>query len=601
MEFSTRQERPSPRRDESSQLSSDPVSRRADALELINAVDRDRATVENHIGFIAAQLHALEAELTVELSAFDALGGWQCPDFQTMANWMTIRTGHTLIDAQRFCRVADRLERIPTLMDAARNGRIGIGMLDVAARISTPENESRIAHIVIETTPSQAARILRKYRNVQEQPNLRQDDEQTGGVGDRSGTRRGARSNPVARCERGHAADDPCDVCHPDNSGVDWPSNRSNEETDRGAEPAPCEEPGTPSADPGTPSAESASISGWAGLPPSAGPVHHPGEQVSKPTPIGEYWWRNWTDDQGRHRIDACLDPVTSALLERAVTAARSAHERECQTVDPDGEQLGTLNSDTPDTCELIRRLANTMIDSAHQTGLSAPNGERFAVQITADLATVAAVLGLEINNRLPIQLGSQAFLATTGQHLTDRELATILCDANVQLLIAHEGVPLWMGTEQRSFNRFQRRAMAHRTGGTPGCEFPGCTHTRHLDAHHVTYASNGGATDLANGVLLCSWHHRRLHHGHYVIATNGDQAFDFWDATSAPHRFLGSSHRSDRPGKSPPHLEQPLPLVNAPPASPLGIGPDTPRSATNGEKLTSYVLDTYLHHLLTA
>ena len=96
---------------------------------------------------IAAGLHALEAELEIELPKFDALGGWQSPDFQTMANWLTIRTGHTLVDAQRFCRVADRSERIPTLMGVARTGQVGIGVLDVAARISTPENESRVAHI----------------------------------------------------------------------------------------------------------------------------------------------------------------------------------------------------------------------------------------------------------------------------------------------------------------------------------------------------------------------------------------------------------------------------------------------------------------------
>lgn len=68
---------------------------------MINATDLDRTAVEDRIGVIATQLHALEAELVIALSEFDALGGWQCPDFQTMANWMTIRTGHLLVDAER--------------------------------------------------------------------------------------------------------------------------------------------------------------------------------------------------------------------------------------------------------------------------------------------------------------------------------------------------------------------------------------------------------------------------------------------------------------------------------------------------------------------
>ncbi len=41
-----------------------------------------------------------------------------------------------------------------------------------------------------------------------------------------------------------------------------------------------------------------------------------------------------------------------------------------------------------------------------------------------------------------------------------------------------------------------------------PGCEKP----PGWCEAHHVQYWENGGASDLANGVLLCSRHHRFLH-----------------------------------------------------------------------------------------
>jgi hypothetical protein len=49
-------------------------------------------------------------------------------------------------------------------------------------------------------------------------------------------------------------------------------------------------------------------------------------------------------------------------------------------------------------------------------------------------------------------------------------------------------------------------------------CRFPGCTHTRDLHAHHLTFWSDGGRTDLANLALLCGRHHRLLHQAGYVL-----------------------------------------------------------------------------------
>jgi hypothetical protein len=43
-------------------------------------------------------------------------------------------------------------------------------------------------------------------------------------------------------------------------------------------------------------------------------------------------------------------------------------------------------------------------------------------------------------------------------------------------------------------------------------CRFPGCTRHRKLHAHHVVYWSDGGRTDLANLVLVCSRHHTLIH-----------------------------------------------------------------------------------------
>ena len=58
-------------------------------------------------------------------------------------------------------------------------------------------------------------------------------------------------------------------------------------------------------------------------------------------------------------------------------------------------------------------------------------------------------------------------------------------------------------------------------------CRFPGCPHQRYVEAHHIQHWIDGGETRLDNLVLLCSAHHRLLHHGAFHIAVeDGDVVF---------------------------------------------------------------------------
>lgn len=66
------------------------------------------------------------------------------------------------------------------------------------------------------------------------------------------------------------------------------------------------------------------------------------------------------------------------------------------------------------------------------------------------------------------------------------------------------------------------RTALTVRDGDR--CQFPGCTHTRHLHAHHVRSWLFGGPTDIDNLVLICSHHHRLIHDLGYRIHRQGGQ-----------------------------------------------------------------------------
>jgi HNH endonuclease len=113
-----------------------------------------------------------------------------------------------------------------------------------------------------------------------------------------------------------------------------------------------------------------------------------------------------------------------------------------------------------------------------------------------------------------------------------------LACDAR-RLTIMPQGRDLVHSRVGRCASYPQLRALYKRCGGR--CQYPCCTATRELHAHHVVADERGGAAELANLILLCSRHHRWLHDHH--IQASGDAAHPaFTDAagraitTDQPH-----------------------------------------------------------------
>ena len=93
-----------------------------------------------------------------------------------------------------------------------------------------------------------------------------------------------------------------------------------------------------------------------------------------------------------------------------------------------------------------------------------------------------------------------------------------LTCDASLLTVIENEhGEPLDVGRKTRSIPPAIRRALNSRDGG---CRFPGCTHKRFVDAHHIEHWADGGETKLSNLVTLCRLHHRLVHEGEITIET---------------------------------------------------------------------------------
>lgn len=118
-----------------------------------------------------------------------------------------------------------------------------------------------------------------------------------------------------------------------------------------------------------------------------------------------------------------------------------------------------------------------------------------------------------------------------------------LACDGVlIRQVIGDDGAVLDQGRGRRLFTRAQRRALITRDRG---CTFPGCDiPAGWCEAHHVTLWSEGGPTDLANGVLLCRRHHAVVHQGRWRIDPSSEHRGRPWfvppahiDLTRTPRR----------------------------------------------------------------
>src|SRR4029077_14188718 len=91
-----------------------------------------------------------------------------------------------------------------------------------------------------------------------------------------------------------------------------------------------------------------------------------------------------------------------------------------------------------------------------------------------------------------------------------------LACDAR-RLTIKRTARDLVHSRVGRCASYAQLRALHKRSDH---CQYPGCSATRELEAHHLVADEHGGKTELANLILLCHRHHKHLHDHH--IHTNG-------------------------------------------------------------------------------
>ncbi len=133
--------------------------------------------------------------------------------------------------------------------------------------------------------------------------------------------------------------------------------------------------------------------------------------------------------------------------------------------------------------------------------------------------------------NLTPDQLASGIGVSwPSGVLATRTDVAERSCSAEATLVVGLptdevHWQPLAVGFARRYASKAQRAALAARDGAT--CVHPGCSVPAHrCIAHHIRHWGQGGPTDLSNLVLVCRYHHRRIHLGRLLLVLTMDGRF---------------------------------------------------------------------------
>lgn len=219
--------------------------------------------------------------------------------------------------------------------------------------------------------------------------------------------------------------------------------------------------------------------------------------RVIAPAPI-ERWVRQREMDDGSVRLEAQLLPDEAALVSKAIELAREARSSEASAAD-------ASQAEPPlDPASALVRIAESFL---------ARRGEETA-RTGDERSEIVIVLERDRLKDDPDALGARL---EDGAHVPAGTLRRVACDCAVRAVTTDEqGSPLDVGRRTRVVPRRLRRALELRDRC---CRFPGCAHRAWLDAHHLEHWLHGGATDLANLVLLCPAHHQLVHEGGFTIA----------------------------------------------------------------------------------
>jgi hypothetical protein len=212
-------------------------------------------------------------------------------------------------------------------------------------------------------------------------------------------------------------------------------------------------------------------------------------------------------------RLDADLDPENGQLLLAALGAVLDAEARSGQGQGSTAEP-GVGEQDRRAPCQ---RRADALGEVCRQWLDRPDRGD-----VAGQRPHVSVVVGIEDLRGASEEPDAQRAAGLQGVPgtgssweeagpLGPQTARRLTCDAGItRVVMAGRSEPLDVGRRTAVVPPAIRRAVVIRDAG---CRFPGCGRPQSwCDAHHAQHWADGGATSVANLVLLCRRHHRMVH-----------------------------------------------------------------------------------------
>ena len=204
-------------------------------------------------------------------------------------------------------------------------------------------------------------------------------------------------------------------------------------------------------------------------------------------------------DHHGSVRITGQLSVSDAALL----TAQLDALMPPASSYSDTGE-IPTRDMRRADALVLLTQTA------ANAGTLPQRGCDRPTVHVTMSLDTLKGALGR-----------TGLFSIDEIDAISAKEARRLACDADlIPIVLGSESQPLDVGRKSRTFPSAIRAALIERD---KGCAFPNCNvPAAGCEAHHIVpYVKGLGPSSLANGVLLCPYHHRVVEPACWPLTAN--------------------------------------------------------------------------------
>ena len=504
----------------------------------LDFIPDDPAELRRAVTRMAAHLNLADWRFIKLIAAMERTRGWREGGYCNLGNWLDHRCGLGPCAARERIRIGRALAKLPQIDAAFRDGVISYSKVRAITRVATPETDAMLLAIAEGSSAAQLESLVRTYERVGKSDSGRASSEQrrslswyyedgmlviTAAVPAERGAlvikalqqvvdgrkdEREAYYQSVlpATCRR-ETAEPAADG---DSEGIGRAQVAS-----RGSDGPPMHAAGNNSAaaesvvagdDFGAAAATARSAAQGAGatdgkeVPPQ---VEWAAADVSAETPANRMG--------GDNGEEVSTQTASAAMTEVDVSGGVSAETDDL----PDWLIFELASTE--------QRLADALVDMAEHCLASGAGpwkrrrtGQRYQVMLTIGRNELAAQRAA----------GGARYYVEPDWGIDEADARHIACDADLTEFIQDARGNL-LNYERRRRIVPARLLQALKLRDHSRCRFPGCAHQRYVEAHHVRHWIDGGETRLENLVLLCSAHHRLLHHGAFhIMIADGDVVF---------------------------------------------------------------------------